>query len=330
MTADKLVSVIVPVYNSEKHIAAALSSIINQDYGSLEIIIVNDASTDSSREIAQDVLSHSARPHRIIDHPRNLGVSAARNTGLDAAKGDYVWFCDSDDLPDEHFVSMLCRKAHDNNLDAVFCGLKHYYEDKGAFMDEVVNIPELQSPEQYLEAWADGKVSFWSVWNFIFRKDFIMKNNLRFTEGCMYGEDTEFVMKVIMLASNTSSVRDILYTYVHYSTQTISKNREPAMFSSLTAARFRTWRFMLKHTSIRKVKDYILSYCIPDMIVERLTVCVKAGDKKAYTKFTRTLKHGKVRRLLLSSVRYIMRRPELFFKSLALIYAPNLYYSLRK
>ena len=130
MTADKLVSVIVPVYNSEKHIAAALSSIINQDYSSLEIIIVNDASTDSSREIAQDVLSHSARPHRIIDHPRNLGVSAARNTGLDAAKGDYVWFCDSDDLPDEHFVSVLCRKAHDNNLDAVFCGLKHYYEDK--------------------------------------------------------------------------------------------------------------------------------------------------------------------------------------------------------
>ena len=331
MTSEKLVSVIIPIFNAEAHISATLSAVIHQDYSSLEIIIVNDGSSDSSRLIAQNLLAASGRKYLIIDQPHNRGVSAARNTGLDAASGYYVWFCDSDDLPDKNFVSLLYGEAEAKNADAVFCGIRHYHESEYRFTSEPAKLRDsLSSPENYFTEWAGRRVSFWNVWSFLFRRELITNNRLRFTESCAFGEDTEFLMKALANASRVSFVREMLYTYVHHSRQASTAGKAPEILDQLMLARFRTRRFLAKHVRSRKVNHYLLSYYLPNAVLKRYTEYARSQDKGSYDQLIMTLKHKRLRKLMLSTVRFLLVEPELFFKSAALLYAPNLYYRLRK
>ena len=329
--ADKLVSVIIPVFNAEAHLSDTLSAIINQDYENLEVVLVNDASSDSSGLIAQNLLAASSRKYLIINQPHNLGVSAARNTGLEASQGDYVWFCDSDDLPDKNFVSLMLRKAEEKNADAVFCGIRHYHEADNRFAQESMKLRESDSsPDEYFDAWASRRIPFWSIWNFLFRRELITKNCLRFNEGCTLGEDTEFLLKALANAARISFVRDMLYTYVHHDKQSSVMCRSSAMLDQLMLARFRTRNFLAKRLHSRKVRNYLLSYYLPNAILKRYTEYARVQDKEKYSLLVKSLKHRKLRRLMLSSARFILVEPELFLKSATLIYAPNLYYKLRK
>ena len=329
--ADKLVSVIVPMFNAEAHISAALSSIIQQDYKNLEIILVNDASSDSSSLIAKKILEGSGRPYRIIDHRKNRGAAAARNTGLDAAGGDYVWFCDSDDLVEKNLVSLMYSKAEEKNADAVFCGMKHYYESENRFRYEPVKFSSnTVSPDDYFEAWAKFKLPLWSQCNFLFSMELITKNGLRFIEGCSFGEDTEFLMKALANSSRVSFVKDMLYTYVHHPKQSSVNSRNSEMLTQLMLARFRTRKILAKRLRSRTVKNHLLSYYLPNAILKRYTEYARVQDRAKYSLLVKTLKHKKIRALMLSSAKFIFREPELFLKSATLIYAPNLYYKLRK
>ena len=87
-----LVSAVMPAYNAETTIASSLESLIAQDYPNLEIIVVNDASTDDTENTARRVLEGCGRPFSIITHTKNRGVAAARNTGMDAMKGEFIWY----------------------------------------------------------------------------------------------------------------------------------------------------------------------------------------------------------------------------------------------
>lgn len=331
MDEDILVSIVIPVYNAAPHLESALSSIIAQVYEHIEIIIVNDASTDSSPAIAQTLLENSGRTFRIINHPRNLGVSAARNTGINSAHGKYIWFCDSDDIPDKYFVSSLTTEALHKHADIVFCGLRHYHESTHRLVDEPITFtPDSVSPAKYLDAWASRKLYLWSMWNFLFSRKLITENGLHFHEGCILGEDTEFVLKAIAHASRISCVGEILYTYVHHSGQACTARTGYAKMHHLVLARMRSGNFLLKHTHSKRVRKYILSFYLPDVIVKQFTVCASENDKQHYTRLKRTLKHRVLRKILLSTARYILTEPELFMKSIMLLYAPDIYYLLRK
>ena len=105
-----LISVVMPAYNAETTIASSLESIIAQDYPNLEIIVVNDASQDKTKQAARRVLEGCGRPFSIITHTKNRGVSAARNTGIDAMQGEFLWFMDADDKAEPNLVSKLIQK----------------------------------------------------------------------------------------------------------------------------------------------------------------------------------------------------------------------------
>ena len=125
-----LVSAIIPAFNAEKHLTATLNPIITQDYENLEIIFVNDASTDKTLNIAEEVLKNSKRKFKIINHKKNSGVSTARNTGIENASGKYIFFCDADDLIKSNYVSALQNKISENNCDISFCGRIDRFEDE--------------------------------------------------------------------------------------------------------------------------------------------------------------------------------------------------------
>jgi len=331
MSSSKpLVSVIVPVYNGEKHIAATLNSIIDQDYENLEIIVVNDVSSDSSAEIVKKILNKSSRSFSFIERSENGGQCASRNTGLKVANGDYVIFFDHDDLAEQNFVSSLCREAEDKNADLVFCGIKHFIESENKFENEPVTLKEkLINSEDYLIAWAKREMHFWSVWNFIFRKSFIEKFNLHYNEQCRLGEDTEFVLKSLAAAGRVSFVNEMLYIYVHHDDRTSVKykdNRE--IFESLLLSRYRSIRPVIRRMKNNKtVINYALSFYMADSYVDQLTKCARHDD---FTKMKRILAHKKIREILFSSIKFLFLKPEVFMKSLILLLMPRLYYKMRK
>ena len=335
MTADKLVSVIIPVYNAEKHLAATLTSIINQDYDNLEIVIVNDASTDSSRDIAQKLLAESGRNFQIIDHEKNRRVSAARNTGIYAAHGEYLWFCDSDDLAERNFVSELLRSAEEKNADVAFCGFRHYYEDEKRYEYVRSSLAEnVYSGEKVLEAWIAKTISFRGVWNCLFSKKFLIDSSLRFFERCLLGEDEEFTVKALVAAKRISYVNKVLYAYVKHPEQSVAKyaadNVRLKMFKHVELAILRSGRYIRKNAQSRKLKIYAAGFILPDIIVKTLTISAQVNDYEQYNRTLKKLRHKSIRKLMIFSARFIAFKPELFFKSLMLLYAPNLYYKLRK
>jgi glycosyltransferase involved in cell wall biosynthesis len=126
-----LISVVIPAYNAHDKIAGSLGSILAQDYDSIEIIFVDDASTDATADGASDILSKYRRQYKIIRHDKNMGVSAARNTGFSAAAGDYVLFMDADDLADADFISTLRDAITKDDSDVAFCSFRDRFDSTG-------------------------------------------------------------------------------------------------------------------------------------------------------------------------------------------------------
>ena len=120
MTNEPLISVIVPVYNVEKYFPRCIESILNQSYKNLEIILVNDGSTDSSGKICDEYAADDKRIYVI--HKENGGQSTARNAALDLAKGEYITFVDSDDYINTDFVKIMYETIIKFNADIVQCG----------------------------------------------------------------------------------------------------------------------------------------------------------------------------------------------------------------
>ena len=328
--SKKLVSVIIPVYNAEAHLEQNLASVIQQDYTELEIIVVNDASTDSTRKIAQSILAESGRVFRIIDHAANLGVSAARNTGLASAKGSYVWFCDGDDIAESDLVSELRGLAGKYDSDIAFGGIRER-EDTDKFCHVKLNDP-LPLDGEYALCMRMLKPIAPHLCCMLFRKEFLDEKNIRFTEGCTAFEDIEFQMKAFCHAVRVSFSRKCLYVYVHSPTMgSVRDNDTPAKrlsrYADSSQAQLRTAEYLLKNAPSVRTKFLAENMLMPQAVIRAFTVCAKSGDKD---RFYTLLRDRDTRKILLSSRRVFFRKPEIFAKALAILCAPGLYFRMRR
>ena len=332
-----LVSVIVPTYNGSKRIEKTLRSIIAQDYENLEIIVVDDVSTDNTVEIVQSVLEDSGRKFQLIKRTVNGRQSASRNTGIKAANGKYIIFFDHDDLAEKNFVSSLCKEAEEKNADLVLCGYKHYYEDEDRYDAVYLSFKNnLSSPEDYLLAWTKHTMSstLCTIWNCIFNRAFLEKNQIRFSKDCYIGEDLEFILKAVASSSRMSSINDLLYIQVMHETQqtrAYSKNfTDYKNVEQEILCRFRAARRILRHIKNKHVRNFIFTYCIAHKKIQQLTKSAQAGDREYYNLKVKHLKHKKIRKIFLGTVKFFIKDPELFFKSLMILYAPALYFKMRQ
>ena len=147
------VSIIIPVYNAKKYLANTLDSVIKQTYKNLEIILVNDGSTDNSKDICE---SYAKIDKRIkVINKENGGVSSARNYGLALAKGEYISFVDSDDFLFENMIETLVNDIQNTNAEIAVCGYWHVTEEeyrkirKTATNEKFVNVEVLVNPIKY-------------------------------------------------------------------------------------------------------------------------------------------------------------------------------------
>ena len=205
---NPLISIIVPTYNVEKYIRTCIESILAQTYRNIEVIIVNDGSTDQSLAVISDLIcSH----HNIkVINQKNQGLSVARNTGIDAATGKYIAFVDADDKIKPDFVSSLYQIADKTGADIV----------RGSFRDFNGNIPkgwvpDFNVPTNYgtivLDQFLSSNISF-VVWSSIYRLDFINSNHIRFTPGILF-EDADFTIRASMLAKLVATSPEPNYAY---------------------------------------------------------------------------------------------------------------------
>lgn len=209
-----LVSVIVPIYNVEEYLNECLDSIISQTYRHLEIILVDDGSTDCCGKICDEYAMLDSRIQVI--HQSNRGLSAARNAGLDVAKGEYISFIDSDDYLDKHFITKLLG-AFEGHPEIGITACMIYRKDQDKITPNNaswhVDCPVVHSYEHCCEDAILGKMSV-TVWNKLYRADLIDK--LRFKEGRIV-EDVLYMydlsLEVKKQRMSLLQIPDYLYYY---------------------------------------------------------------------------------------------------------------------
>ena len=208
------ISVIVPAYNVEKYIEESLNSIINQTLKDIEIIIINDGSTDKSTEIINEISRNDSRV--IVINQKNSGVSKARNIGMMLAKGDYISFIDSDDYIETDMLEKMYRAAEKYDCDIVQC---NYAIDNNGERREVVQnikpnklLKENEIIEYIKTGLIDGSLATY-VWNKIFKRQFLRDNDLMFKEDLNMFEDWYFIMDIITYTKKMIFLPENLYNY---------------------------------------------------------------------------------------------------------------------
>ena len=208
--AKTLLSVIIPTYNVEKYIVECVDALLRQVAAPNEIIIVNDGSTDGTLALVQQKYGHQPQV-RIITTP-NGGAGRARDTGIDAAQGEFLLFCDPDDIVAEGFVAEL-QQVNDAHPDVnLFCFSSQMFEDGR----ENVTRPKvrheqfgLQSPQQVLSRLLHNGTYTSAAWNYAVKKSLIVQHGLRFIERVH--EDHKFSLSVFVHATRAWVSRQVYY-----------------------------------------------------------------------------------------------------------------------
>lgn len=234
-------SVIIPVYNSEKYLADCLDSIINQEYKNLEIICINDGSTDSSAQILD---AYAKKDNRIIViHNENKGVAAARNCGIDNATMPFITFVDSDDTIDSKMYSKMIKAISNDKLDCVCCNYQKVFLNgktltiKSRFKNRVLYNEEIREEiVKCLIGFSNENNNCLScLWNKIFVLDVINKNNIRINEKRSHGEDWMFCIEYYAAINSIGFVEDALYNYIFRQNSLVGKPRSNAFEVTLEA-----------------------------------------------------------------------------------------------
>ena len=207
-----MISVIIPAYNAEKQIINCLKSFEKQRYKEFEIIVVNDGSTDKTVEVVNDYKQQSSMEISLISK-MNSGVSAARNTGVLHASGNYICFVDSDDMVTPEYIEKLREAIKKNKADVSFCD---YREVSEGFVNsdifETITGTQVLAVDEALEKFLYRDI-YPGVWCFLIRKEFFISNNLKFSHGYRYSEDIELIYKLLACSSKTVHIKGKFYLY---------------------------------------------------------------------------------------------------------------------
>lgn len=207
---SQTISVVIPAYNAKSTIERCVKSVLNQSYENLEVIVVNDGSSDSTETICEKMASCDSRLKVITI--KNSGVSHARNIGIDNAKGDYITFVDSDDYIDKEMYKNL-MDLFDTNVDIVHCSYKNV--DESGNILSVVGSKSKQikmNHDEGMECLLAGKYFAGGLWNKIYRAKLF--SNVRLKEDIKFNEDVLANYYLFDNANNTVYSDEPFYNYV--------------------------------------------------------------------------------------------------------------------
>lgn len=222
---EVLISIIIPIYNAENYIDLCLRTIVNQVNDCIEIILVNDGSRDNSEEKCKYYCQNNK--NIILINQENLGVSAARNAGLEVAKGKYIGFVDVDDTIEPNTIEVLLNEIKSIDVDLIIWGIKcTQYLKNGNIKKEIIThetkeftINEFEENlYKYLQNWY-----FNYTWNKLYKRAIIQNNNLKFNEDMSTSEDLLFNSLYLRMCEKVKIINDILYNYRKISDNSITR-----------------------------------------------------------------------------------------------------------
>lgn len=213
---NKLISVIVPIYNTEKYLSKCLDSLLSQTFKDIEIICINDGSTDNSEQILKDFAQKDNRI--IVLSQENLKQGAARNRGLDIAKGEYITFVDSDDWIEKDYIELLYNAIVENNVNIAAASITRDKRGKEKCHLKLCNKQTYFGASDVVEALDDHFETAGKLYRFELIKD------LRFMEGIYY-EDAPYTIRVIHKCGSVVTVPNAHYHYVSNPKSTIKQQR---------------------------------------------------------------------------------------------------------
>lgn len=217
---EKLLSIIVPCHNAEKWIAETLNSLIGQTYKNIEILIVDDGSRDNSLDIIKLYKNKDSRIQ--LFQQKNAGVSMARNSGIEQARGDYVAFCDADDWMEANAYEEMIMSLEKEGADIVFCEFERFWPNGKTQKTIETSFPQLkENPKDIFAFWSSTaaltkddtlytKDIHGSACRSVFKRDILMRENIRFCADLKFAEDQIFVLSYL------ACCKEITYLQKHF------------------------------------------------------------------------------------------------------------------
>lgn len=259
-TLEMKVSIIIPIYNVEPYVARCLHSVMAQTYqGSIECLIVDDCGTDRSMDVVERMVAnyHGSISFKILHHTYNRGLSAARNTGMAAATGEYIYFLDSDDEISEDCIERLSAPLAEERYDIIVGniikkrGVEIIKKGWGLKLRNNTVLRGIELENAYREKWN------MMAQNKLYRLDFICLQDLKFKEGIVH-EDELWSLQVACLAQSLRAVNSPTYIYyVREGSITTSANAEERKCHMLKIIAIEICRF-LKERNIFSAKAYLI------------------------------------------------------------------------
>ena len=204
---NPLVSIIVPVYNAEKHIEKCINSLINQTYQNIEILLINDGSKDSSFHVCQRIALTTHKIHLFTQE--NTGVAYPRNKGISLSHGDYIFFVDSDDFVEPDCIEQFVNKLSESDYDIIIA--KHAYLCDGLIKQNNKTYPTVLSSVDCQLFLNHCDITFTTVWNKLYKKEIF--NNLKFKENVII-EDEGILHRIYGLNRNIGFINKTTYYYL--------------------------------------------------------------------------------------------------------------------
>lgn len=293
---ENIVSVVVPIYNVELYMRKCIDTIISQTYKELEIILVDDGSTDTSGKIADEYKNKDSRIQVI--HKTNGGLSDARNKGMKVAKGKYICFIDSDDYIEKNMIENMVKQIQKTNSDVVICGFYVDYEDKsGKLIRREARQLEGKIDLEKMNPTFLGMLGY--AWNKIYSLNFLRKNNFEFEKGLSMIEDTEFNTRVLSKA-NIALNQGIYNHYVQRPRETLG-NKKYDNFLELIIRYCKCREVLLKKWNVEEKKIQELKRIYFLSSVKRYVKIITSYDKATFKDSVNKLyKNDEIKRVLIN------------------------------
>lgn len=295
---DIKVSLIIPVYNVEKYLQECLDSAFNQTLKEIEVIAVNDGSTDNSLAILNKY--KSIHENMIIINQENKGLSEARNSGLRVAKGEYIYFLDSDDYIDKDLAYLCYTECKNNDLDLITFDASAFHENKNYITNNQFNYDrkdilqsQIKSGQEFYIDLINKNAYKSPVWLFFYKKQFIERNNLKFYPGMIH-EDELYSVKAIILSQRTKYIPNKLFH---------RRVRENSIMNSKKSIKNAQGYFIVSEQLYSFYKNISLQKKCADMLINHIFLFYNKSldtileldyyDKEFITKIKKSIKNKK-------------------------------------
>lgn len=210
---NRLITIIIPIYNDEKYIEQCISSIRQQTYSNFECLCLDDGSSDNTLSLLKEM---AEKDNRIkIYENKHKGPGWQRNYGISIAKGDYITFMDHDDFVEPTWLEKLYSTIKINNVDVSYCANRDYFENNNSynnyFFDEsmsgVIRFERIKDiPDCLITKW-------FAPWRRLIKKDFLIKYNIKFAEGNYKFDDVLFTEELMLNIKSVAICNEVLYTH---------------------------------------------------------------------------------------------------------------------